>query len=915
VSDVLVVQPDSAQADILRDIFRRVAAELVLVQSTREAMDAIAYRVPDLILLSTLLSSRDEDALMAHLRTLQGAQHLQTLTIPQFRSAADEAVEKKSAFSFRKKKKAKGQAPAGCDPTVFAEEIVAHLHRATEIRNRPVAAKPEPVLIPPPVEREVIAPVVMAPVAELAAVDDLAIDDPVINEPLINEPFIDEPFIDQPIAADVPVSDEPAVPLYVAPMSVLIPTEPEVATSGHGISLSTESVSTEDDIDRLARQLGLDVRLFDIAVTAPPVEIVHEAEDAFDFGAALDRARIEADERRTNDLARAQIDAEAIREAAVAEARATAEREAREAVAADMARIQAEAEVMRETAIAEARAVAEREAREMLAADMARVQAEAEAMRDTAIAEARMAATREARETLDVELARVRSETEVTVAEALTRVKLEAEEAERVRAEAEELRREAQEAFTAELARVRADVERSLATQLDAARAEAESMRNAEAHASRERVAAEAQLKSEIERLRFVAAQARKADESETRKTAEQITQLERELADVRAKSEQRQHAEVEELRAQMAEMRESAAQHARAAAAEAVASDVARAVAESNSASHRRPNVIRMQPRVPAPEPAPFVMADLITPEPVAAIEASEVPGDYYSLWTAAPPVEEVAPAEVDEEEQPRIDFRRHAKWALPVAACLLLVTNTGTAISTVSRLVTPAEKPALTVEPVNIEPFIKIVEKRVGSLQVESTPQGAEVIVGGRKYGKTPVTIPDLEVGAHTLVIKSTAGTITRKVTVKANETAVVTEAIFSGWLAIFSPIPIKVVVDGKAVTLTEDGRLMTAPGKHVVELISERFNYRATETLEVRPGETTAHTLAVPMGSVRVTAPEGAEILIDGQPPVGVPGEGLSIAVGSHEISATHPQFGVRRMAVDVSHGAVTEVALQF
>ena len=105
------------------------------------------------------------------------------------------------------------------------------------------------------------------------------------------------------------------------------------------------------------------------------------------------------------------------------------------------------------------------------------------------------------------------------------------------------------------------------------------------------------------------------------------------------------------------------------------------------------------------------------------------------------------------------------------------------------------------------------------------------------------------------------------------------------------------------------------MTPPGRHVVELISERFNYRTTETLEVRPGATTAHTLTVPMGNVRITAPEGADIRIDGQAPSGVPGEGVAVSVGSHEITATHPTLGERRVAVDVMHGSLTEVSLQF
>ena len=86
------------------------------------------------------------------------------------------------------------------------------------------------------------------------------------------------------------------------------------------------------------------------------------------------------------------------------------------------------------------------------------------------------------------------------------------------------------------------------------------------------------------------------------------------------------------------------------------------------------------------------------------------------------------------------------------------------------------------------------------------------------------------------------------------------------------------------------------MMTPGKHVVELVSERFNYRATETLDVRPGETTAHTLTLPMGSVRVTAPEGAEIRVDAAPrPAARRPRALSMSIGSHEISATHPSLG--------------------
>jgi hypothetical protein len=437
---------------------------------------------------------------------------------------------------------------------------------------------------------------------------------------------------------------------------------------------------------------------------------------------------------------------------------------------------------------------------------------------------------------------------------------------------------------------------------------------------------------SEIDRVKFVATQTRKSDENETRRAAEQI-QLEEEPARVHAKTEERQTAQLRELRAQMAEMREAAAQHARAAAAEAVKTEVARSTVPPAAEGPRKLNVVRMQPRPAPAHPATMAAATAPVLMPIAesvklkepetatppVAEQKEPPAagppgrDYYSLWQPKPALPPAMEAEPVEERH--IDFKRHAKWALPVAACLLLVTGTGTAISTVKRLVAPAEKAPLTVQPLDVEkPFIEVVEQRLGQAKIESTPEGAEAIVDGKSYGPTPVTIPDPG-RPHTLVLKSSTGAISKQFTVKANQTSILSEAIFAGWLAIFAPFPVTVLIDGQAVSLTDDGRVMTTPGKHVVELVADRFNYRSTETLQVRPGETTAHTLIPPTGTVRVTAPEGVQIKVDGELASGLPSEGLVVAIGSHEITGTHPQLGERRVSVDVRDGALTEVTLAF
>ena len=80
---VLAIEPDIRQANILKRIVRElVMADLILVESRDAAIASINQQIPDVILLTALMSPRDEDELVAHLRRLGAAEHLQTHTIP-----------------------------------------------------------------------------------------------------------------------------------------------------------------------------------------------------------------------------------------------------------------------------------------------------------------------------------------------------------------------------------------------------------------------------------------------------------------------------------------------------------------------------------------------------------------------------------------------------------------------------------------------------------------------------------------------------------------------------------------------------------------------------------------------------------------------------------------------------------------
>lgn len=136
---VLAIEPDDRQAALLGRIFkRRLRADLAVVDSKDRAIAALAERMPDLILLTALLSPREEDELVAYLRGLAGAAHIQTLRIPLLADGEEEARSRpRGLFGFFQRRP--GQ-PRGCDPDVFAGEVWAYLERAAEIKAERASA-------------------------------------------------------------------------------------------------------------------------------------------------------------------------------------------------------------------------------------------------------------------------------------------------------------------------------------------------------------------------------------------------------------------------------------------------------------------------------------------------------------------------------------------------------------------------------------------------------------------------------------------------------------------------------------------------------------------------------------------------------------------------------------------------------
>ena len=692
---VLAIEPNSAQAAVLRRLLgTRADTDVVVVGSTDAAVAAIDKRVPDLVLVGALLSPRDEDPFIAHLRALPDAGHLQTLTIPQLRQTSGGARRSMSIFRKRKRRRT-DDAAGGCDPTQFGDEVAAYLSRACEVKAEieqrqtaageeepPVAESPEPVgshssgSVEGPSPQD--ARRFTDPGSGLEGVQD-------------QSEGMQHQGVAAPEAGTVPRAETQTLAAELgrvrADAERTLGAELAAAEGRHAAEMSSLETAAAESLAAAARE----------AQTAA------EAQAAQTLAAELDQVRADAERTLATELTTAEhrhgtelarfetmtaekgdaaardgqaadqtLAAELERVRDDAERTLTAELAAAEhRHAAELSNLETAARESSATAAREAQVAAEAQAAETLAAELERVRDDTErtlaaelarletmmAEKETAARHAQTAAEAQAAQTLAAELVdQVRADAERTLAAELTR--LETEAAEKGAAAARDGQAAAQ-ALAAELDRVRADAERTLAAELAAAEhrhGAAMTSFQTEATESLAAAAREAQAAAEAQ-----AAQTLAAELERVRADAE------RTLAAELAAAEHRHGAEIASL--------ETAAADSRAAATRDVQTA---AVAQRVRAEATRQAVAREADagRDPLRAAAPSISISLrpsLEPVHRAERDAGGV-ADYYSLWQARIAAANAPRVEVGVALPPGVDPRRR-RWALSVAATLLIL------------------------------------------------------------------------------------------------------------------------------------------------------------------------------------------------------------------------------------------------
>ena len=198
--------------------------------------------------------------------------------------------------------------------------------------------------------------------------------------------------------------------------------------------------------------------------------------------------------------------------------------------------------------------------------------------------------------------------------------------------------------------------------------------------------------------------------------------------------------------------------------------------------------------------------------------------------------------------------------------------------------------------------------VAPAVGGLQVATDPPGAKVLIDGEERGVAPLTVSDLTVGEHAVVVQGNGEPVSRTVTVQEAAVASLVismnsaGAFASGWLAI-SGVPVQIMEKGTLLGNSETPRILLPAGSHELELTNAALGYRVTRTVQVVAGETVSIALKAPRGTISINALPWAEVWVDGKPAGETPIGNLSLAIGNHELLFRHPVLGEQRKTVTV------------
>jgi PEGA domain len=205
-------------------------------------------------------------------------------------------------------------------------------------------------------------------------------------------------------------------------------------------------------------------------------------------------------------------------------------------------------------------------------------------------------------------------------------------------------------------------------------------------------------------------------------------------------------------------------------------------------------------------------------------------------------------------------------------------------------------------------------------GDLQVRTDPPGAKVVVDGQTRGTSPVTVKDLAPGSHVVVLQNDLGSVNEDVTIQPGATASLVVpmkapqgAPVSGWISINAPAEVQIFENDRLLGTSRSDRIMVAAGRHDFEVSNEALGYRATQSVQVAPGQVARLRPDWPMGTIAINATPWANVTLDGKDLGETPVGNTSVPIGTHEVIFRHPQLGEQRFTATVTANAPARLSV--
>ena len=196
--------------------------------------------------------------------------------------------------------------------------------------------------------------------------------------------------------------------------------------------------------------------------------------------------------------------------------------------------------------------------------------------------------------------------------------------------------------------------------------------------------------------------------------------------------------------------------------------------------------------------------------------------------------------------------------------------------------------------------------------TLDVDSTPPGATVVLNGDERGVTPIKIPDVAPGEAVLHLRHPyRGTSLTRLTLERGDKKthrVSFAPAFGALELVTNPQGARVILNERALEEVTPITLDQIPtGKHAVE-VSIYGRETKTATLEVFPGTKTEHAFElerVPMGqlSLQLTPATASVELLEAPLPYT---PGVQLPIGAYRLRVSSPGYDAHEMDLAVVHG---------